>query len=126
MKYKLVIFVILILLSTKAAEKLTNNENIHLAILKGKTINPNILRLGVTNVSLDDKHDMLTLDQTERSISLAVVVMNILVGLAYRSLLAQNIWKNGFFSRPINLLTGNFESTYFLEILRIKSTYLFE
>ena len=125
MRYKLVIFVILILLSTKAAEKLTNNENIHLAILKGKSIYPKILRVGVTNVSLDDKHDMLTLDQTERSISLAVVVMNILVGLTYRSLLAQTIWKNGFFSRPINLLTGNFESTYFLEILRLKSTYLF-
>ena len=116
MRYKLVIFVILILLSTKAAEKLTNNENIHLATLKGKSINPNILRLGVTNISLDDKHDMLTLDQTERSISMAVVVVNTLVGLAYRSLLAQNAWKNGFFSRPINLLTGNFESTYFLEI----------
>ena len=112
------IFVILILLSTKAAEKLTNNENIHLATLKGKSINPNILRLGVTNVSLDDKHDMLTLDQTERSICMAVVVMNILVGLAYRSLLAHNAWKNGFFSRPINLLTGNFESTYLLDILR--------
>ena len=116
MRYKLVIFVILILLSTKAAEKLTNNENIHLATLTGKSIDPNILQLGVTNVSLDDKHDMLTLDLTERSISMAVVVVNILVGLAYRSLLAQNTWKNGCFIRPINLLTGNFESTHLLEI----------
>ena len=111
--------VLLILLSTKAAEKLTNNENIHLATLKGKSINPNILRLGVTAVSLDDKHDMLTLDQTERSISLAVIAMNMFVGLIYRSLLARNAWKNGFFSRPINLLTGHFESTFFGRYKRI-------
>ena len=113
MKYKLMIFVMLILLSTQAAEKLSNNKNMHLATLTGKSINPDVLRLVVTNVSLDDKHDMLTLDQTERAISLAFVAMNMLVGLIYRSLLARNAWKNGFFSRPINLLTGKFESTYY-------------
>ena len=113
MRYQLNILVILTLLSTKAAENLSNNENIHLTTLMAKSTNPDVLRLKVSKVSPDDKHDMLTLDQTERSISLAVFAMNMFVGLIYRLLLARNAWKNGFFSRPINLLTGHFESTFF-------------
>ena len=119
MRYQLNILVILTLLSTKAAENLSNNENIHLTTLMAKSTNPDVLQLKVSKVSPDDKHDMLTLDQTERSISLAVVAINMFVGLIYRLLLVRNAWKNGFFGRPINLLTGNFESTFLGRYKRI-------
>ena len=42
---------------------------------------------------------------------LAMIWTNLMFGLFYRTLLFYNVWKTGgLFGRPINLLTGNFET----------------
>ena len=54
----------------------------------------------------------LTTGPLQKYISLSVILTNIVVGLFYRILLYKNVWKTGVLSRPINLLTGMFESWF--------------
>ena len=54
----------------------------------------------------------LTTGPVQKYISLSVILTNIVVGLFYRILLYKNVWKTGVLSRPINLLTGMFESWF--------------
>ena len=53
----------------------------------------------------------LTTGSIPNPIFLAMIWINLIFGLFYRTLLFYNVWKTGgLFGRPINLLTGNFET----------------
>ena len=53
----------------------------------------------------------LTTGSVPIPIFLAMIWINLIFGLFYRTLLFYNVWKTGgLFGRPINLLTGNFET----------------
>ena len=68
---------------------------------------PTTFWLGFTKIN---NPEPLTTGPVQKYISLSVILTNIVVGLFYRILLYKNVWKTGVLSRPINLLTGMFES----------------
>ena len=56
----------------------------------------------------------LTTGSVSSSLFLTMIWTNIIFGLYYRTLVFYNVWKTGgLFGRPINILTGNFESVSF-------------
>ena len=56
----------------------------------------------------------LTTGVISKPFFLAMIWTNLIIGLFYRTLLFYNVWKTGgLFGRPINILTGNFESVSF-------------
>ena len=56
----------------------------------------------------------LTTGPISNSIFLATIWISFILGFFYRSLLFYNVLKTGgLFGRPINLLTGNFETIFF-------------
>ena len=56
----------------------------------------------------------LTTGSVPNPIFLAMIWINLIFGLFYRTLVFYNVWKTGgLFGRPINILTGNFESVSF-------------
>ena len=53
----------------------------------------------------------LTTGLISKPFFLSMIWTNLIIGLFYRTLLFYNVWKTGgLFGRPINLLTGNFET----------------
>ena len=61
----------------------------------------------------------LSSDPVNNSHLLSIMWVNLFVGLFYRILVFERIWKTGglFGGRPINILTGIFEMQYFDFIL---------
>ena len=56
----------------------------------------------------------LTTGSVSSSLFLTMIWTNIIFGLYFRTLVFYNVWKTGgLFGRPINILTGNFESVSF-------------
>ena len=100
----------LMLPSSMSVSKLSEDEYFLSEIVLGSSRTPTIFSVDVSNVSLEQRHDLLALEQQERAIVLAIVLLNVTVILVFQLLLAMHARKNGVMSRPINLLSGNFES----------------
>ena len=96
--------------SSKSVSKLSEDEHFLSEIVLGASRTPTIFSVDVSHVSLEQRHDLLALEQQERAIVLAIVLLNVTVIWFFQLLLARHAWKNGVMSRPINLLSGNFES----------------
>ena len=59
----------------------------------------------------------LILGPFSKSFFFALIWINLFFGIFYRSLLFYNVWKTGgLFGRPINLLTGNFETIWLTKL----------
>ena len=108
--FRAILLLSLTLPSSKSVSKLSVDEYFLNEIVLGTSRTPTIFSVDVSNVSLEQRHDLLALDQQERAIVLAIVLLNVTVILFFQLLLARHAWKNGITSRPINLLLGNFES----------------
>ena len=67
----------------------------------------------IANLSPEVTHYVRTLDVLHTSVLLTVIGLNSIAGLLYRALLFKNVHETGLFSRPINFMTGNFESFQF-------------
>ena len=115
--FKAIFMLILTLPSSKSVSKLSENGSFLSEIVLATSRTPTIFSLDVTNVSLEQRHDLLALDEQERAVLLTIVLLNLTVILVFQLLLARQAWKNGVMSRPINLLLGNLESKLVCAIL---------
>ena len=65
-------------------------------------------KLLVDEVEHEMIHNMLTLTGTQDLIFQAVMAANFLAGTLYRCLLFKQVWQDGRFNKPINIMTGIF------------------
>ena len=79
-------------------------------VLLGTAEDPSILSMTDMTVSKGVTHEMLAIKPHQKNLLLTMIGVNTIIGLFYRILLIKNVVQTGLFSRPINLLTGFFES----------------
>ena len=102
-------FLALLIMATpfSSAAKIHANETFKLPIITFDASSTVNFTLTVVDVDPEVSHNLLLLTQSESTIFLSVVGTSFVLGNMFRFLLLKQIWSDGGFLKPINIMTGN-------------------